>query len=295
MRLLAYGTLCGGFLSEKWLGKPEPQDIADWSKSKYKRFIDAGGGWDTFQALLAAADEIAAKHGVSISNVATRWVLDHDSVAAAIIGARLGENEHRDDNLKAFGFALDAEDQALLDECLRRHDAHSRRLRRRIPQAPLPHRLGRPQPSSRAPFPRPMKPCRCTHRAGTRVSTGSVWEPIAGYSRAVRVRDMIFVSGTTATHASSRCVAPGDAGAQATYILDKIAASLAAAGGRIEDVVRTRIYLRDASKWEPVSRAHGRVFGKILPANTLIEAKLVGDYEVEIEADAIADTPQPKR
>ncbi len=118
-----------------------------------------------------------------------------------------------------------------------------------------------------------------------------MWEPIAGYSRAVRVRDMIFVSGTTATHASNRCVAPGDAGAQATYILDKIAASISAAGGRIEDVVRTRIYLKDASKWEPVSRAHGRVFGRILPANTLIEAgALVGDYEVEIEADAIVDT-----
>ena len=60
-----------------------------------------------------------------------------------------------------------------------------------------------------------------------------------------------------------------------------------AAGGRIEDVVRTRVYLRDASKWEPVSRAHGRVFGRILPANTLIEAQLVGDYDVEIEADAV--------
>jgi enamine deaminase RidA (YjgF/YER057c/UK114 family) len=127
------------------------------------------------------------------------------------------------------------------------------------------------------------------HREGQRVSTGSVWEPIAGYSRAVRVKDAIYVSGTTATHSSSRCVAPGNAGAQAVYILDKIAASLAAAGGRIEDVVRTRIYLRDAANWEPVSRAHGRVFGGILPANTLIEARLVGDYEVEIEADAIVN------
>ena len=129
------------------------------------------------------------------------------------------------------------------------------------------------------------------HRDGARVSTGSVWEPIAGYSRAVRVKDMVFVSGTTATHGGNRCVAPGDPGAQATYILDKIAASLAAAGSRIEDVVRTRIYLRDAAQWEPVSRAHGRVFGRILPANTLVEAKLVGDYAVEIEADAIVNSP----
>ena len=121
-----------------------------------------------------------------------------------------------------------------------------------------------------------------------RVSSGSVWEPIAGYSRAVRVKDTIRVSGTTATHAADRCVAPGDPGAQTTYILDKIAASIAALGGKIEDVVRTRIYLRDAAKWEPVSRAHGRVFGDIMPANTMVEAgDLIGDYEVEIEAEAV--------
>ena len=123
-----------------------------------------------------------------------------------------------------------------------------------------------------------------------RVSSGSVWEPIAGYSRAVRVKDTIRVSGTTATHGADRCVAPGDAGAQTTYILDKIAASIAALGGTMEDVVRTRIYLRDAAKWEPVSRAHGRVFGEIMPANTLVQAgDLIGDYEVEIEAEAVVD------
>ena len=121
-----------------------------------------------------------------------------------------------------------------------------------------------------------------------RVSSGSIWEPLAGYSRAVRVGDRILVSGTTATHGSNRCVAPGDPGAQATYILDKIAASISALGGKMEDVVRTRIYLKDASQWEPVSRAHGRFFSEVLPANTLIEAgALVGEYEVEIEAEAV--------
>ena len=120
-----------------------------------------------------------------------------------------------------------------------------------------------------------------------RVSSGSVWEPIAGYSRAVRVNDMIRVSGTTATHGADRVVAPGDAGAQTTYILDKIAAAIAALGGRMEDVVRTRIYLADAAEWEPVSRAHGRVFGDIRPANTMVAAGgLIGDYAVEIEAEA---------
>jgi aryl-alcohol dehydrogenase-like predicted oxidoreductase len=76
VRLLAYGTLCGGFLSERWLGKAEPREISDWSKSKYKRFIDAGGGWEKFQALLSSAHDIARKHGVSISNVATHWVAE---------------------------------------------------------------------------------------------------------------------------------------------------------------------------------------------------------------------------
>ena len=289
VRLLAYGTLCGGFLSEKWLGRPEPKNIADWSKSKYKRFIDAAGGWAPFQRLLATAGRIASKHQVSISNVATSWVLSHDSVAAAIIGARIGEAQHRDDNLKVFAFTLDGEDHALLNQCFAGMTPipgdcgdEYRKPPFLTASGDLSHHLSE-IPSAYAAIP-------LTHRKGLRVSTGSVWEPIAGYSRAVRIRDMIFVSGTTATHSSNRCVAPRDAGAQATYILDKIAASLKAAGGRIEDVVRTRVYLRNASEWEPVSRAHGRVFGNILPANTLIEAgNLIGDYAVEIEADAIVD------
>lgn len=289
VKLLAYGTICGGFLSEKWLGQPEPQHIADWSKSKYKRFIDAGGGWSKFQSLLAAAHDIARKHGVSISNVATRWVLSHESVAAAIIGARLGENEHRADNLKTFGLTLGAEDHARLNAVF-------------ATLTPIPGDCG--DEYRKPPFltasgdlshhlssiPSAYETLPLRQREGQRVSTGSVWEPIAGYSRAVRVKDMVFVSGTTATHGGNRCVAPGDPGAQATYILDKIAASLTAAGSRIEDVVRTRIYLRDAAQWEPVSRAHGRVFGGILPANTLVEAKLVGDYAVEIEADAVINS-----
>ena len=127
------------------------------------------------------------------------------------------------------------------------------------------------------------------HRKGARVLTGSIWEDIAGYSRAVRVKNTIHVSGTTATHAANRCVAPGDAGAQTVYILDKIAASLSALGGSMKDVVRSRIYMRKLADWEPVSRAHGNVFREIAPANTLIGADLVGDYEVEIEVEAIVD------
>ncbi len=288
VKLLAYGTLCGGFLSEKWLGQPEPSEIADWSRSKYKRFIDTAGGWAGFQRILSAASEIAKKHKVSISNVATRWVLEHEAVAAAIIGARIGESEHRSDNLNIFDFSLDAEDKARLEEAFAATKPipgdcgdEYRRPPYLTASGDLSHHLDA-IPSVFKAEPVPGRPDRL------RVSSGSIWEPIAGYSRAVRVKDMIRVSGTTATHASDRCVAPGDAGAQTTYILDKIAASITALGGKMEDVVRTRIYLRDASKWEPASRAHGRVFGEVLPANTLIEAgDLIGDYEVEIEAEAI--------
>ena len=287
VRLLAYGTLCGGFLSERWLGRPEPAEIADWSRSKYKRFIDVAGGWEAFQKILAAAAAIAARHGVSVSNVATRWVLDHAAVAAAIIGARIGESEHRSDNLRVFDFALDDEDRDALGAAF----AQTRPIPgdcgdeyRRPPyltaSGDLSHHLAALPPVYAA-EPVPGSPGRL------RVSSGSVWEPVAGYSRAVRVNDIIRVSGTTATHGADRVVAPGDAGAQTTYILDKIEAAITALGGRMEDVVRTRIYLRDAAEWEPVSRAHGRVFGDIRPANTMVAAgDLIGDYRVEIEAEA---------
>ena len=290
VKLLAYGTLCGGFLSEKWLGQPEPASIPDWSRSKYKRFIDTAGGWEPYQAILRAASDTAKKHGVSLSNVASRWVLEHEAVAATIIGARLGESEHRDDNLNVFRFALDAEDHAALDAAF----AQTR---------PIPGDCG--DEYRKPPFltasgdlshhldaiPSVYKAEAVPGRPGRwRVSSGSIWEPIAGYSRSVRVGNRVFVSGTTATHGTNRCVAPGDPGGQATYILDKIGASLSPLGAKMDDVVRTRVYLRDASKWEPVSRAHGRVFGDILPANTLIEAgNLIGDYEVEIELEAVID------
>jgi len=123
-----------------------------------------------------------------------------------------------------------------------------------------------------------------------RVDTGSVWEGLAGYSRAVRAGDRILVCGTTATHGSGEVICKGDPHGQTVYILDKIAASIRALGGSLEDVVRTRIYMRDASKWEPVARVHGRYFSMVRPANTLIEiAGLVGDYDVEIEAEAVLD------
>jgi aryl-alcohol dehydrogenase-like predicted oxidoreductase/enamine deaminase RidA (YjgF/YER057c/UK114 family) len=288
VRLLAYGTLGGGFLTDKWVGAPEPSSIADWSKSKYKRFIDAIGGWSALQTILAALKGIAGRHGVSVANVATRWVLEQPAVAAVIVGARLGEREHRADNAALFSFALDDDDKRRIDEAL----ASTRRIPgdcgdeyRRPPfltaSGDLSHHLES--------FPPVFEAVAIDGRPGRlRIDSGSVWEPICGYSRAVRIGDRILVSGTTATHGSGEVICPGDAEGQAVYILDKIAASIASLGGTLADTVRTRVYLSNADDWEPVSRVHGRYFGAVRPANTLLEiGRLVGDYAVEIDAEAV--------
>jgi len=184
--ILAYGTLAGGFLTERWLAAPEPTGVGDWSRMKYRRFIEAAGGWAQLQALLRALHGVARKHGVSIANVAARWVLDHPAVAAVIVGARLGEREHRSDNLRVFSFALDAADRALVNDAL-------------AATAPIPgdcgdeyrgppfltasgdlshHFESLPQVYAAAPVPgRPER---------QRIGSGSVWEVAGGYSRAVR-------------------------------------------------------------------------------------------------------------
>ncbi len=293
VRLLAYGSLGGGFLSERWLGASEPAEVADWSKMKYQRFIQAVGGWAALQQVLRAAQAIAKKHGVSIANVATRWVLQLPAVAAVIVGARLGEAQHRSDNLRLFTFTLDDQDLALLAQAF----SHTQRIAgdcgdeyRKPPfltaSGDLSHHL-----DTLPPVFTPEAVPRANNEAPQRlrVSSGSQWEPLAGYARALRVGDRILVSGTTATHGSGQLVGAGDAAAQATYILDKIAAAISSLGGRLADVVRTRVYLTDVADCDAVARVHGRYFGEIRPANTLLQvAALVGDgYLVEMEAEAV--------
>ncbi len=128
--LLAYGTLLGGLLSERWLGRGEParHELTTASLQKYKQMIDAWGGWQLFQELLAATKQIADRHGASVANVAARYVLDRPAVAGVIIGARLGVAEHIADNAGVFDVALDAADLAVLEPVL----AKSRDLLRLI-------------------------------------------------------------------------------------------------------------------------------------------------------------------
>jgi aryl-alcohol dehydrogenase-like predicted oxidoreductase/enamine deaminase RidA (YjgF/YER057c/UK114 family) len=287
VKLLCYGTLAGGFLTERWLGKPEPdwERLETWSQMKYGRFIQAAGGWRAFQGMVEAAATVAKRHGVSIANVATRYVVEQPGVAAIIIGARLGEREHIADTLRVFTFALDGRDRADLgaacagllpipgdcgDEYRRPPFlTASGDLRHHVDVFPPPYGV-RPGPAGRS-----------------LAMSGTPWEGFAGYSRAVRVGDRIFVSGTTATH-GDRLIGGDDPVAQTHFVIDKIEGALQSLGARLEHVVRTRVFVSDMTHWEPVARAHGERFGDIRPANTLVQARLVGDqYLLEMEAEAV--------
>ena len=122
------------------------------------------------------------------------------------------------------------------------------------------------------------------------IGSGTPWEALTGYSRAVRVGNHVYVSGTTASDANGTVQHLGDAGGQARYILNKIAAALSEAGAGLEHVVRTRMFVRDIADWEAVARAHGEFFSAIRPASTLVTAHMIEpEMLVEIEVEAYID------
>lgn len=287
VKLLAFGTLAGGFLTDKWLGKPEPtfDALKTWSEMKYKRFIDAAGGWEPYQNLLSTVKIIADKHKVSMANISSRYILENPAVAAVIIGARLGENEHISDNKRMMQIELDSKDIEAIKGA-------------QILLNPIPGDCG--DEYRKPPFltasgdlsdhletiPKAFSPIKLgEHRE--QVFSGTEWEEFAGYCRAIKDGNRISVSGTTATH-GSQIIGGKDPAAQTHFVIDKIEGAITSLGGTLADVVRTRIFVNDLADWEPVARAHGERFKGINPANTLVEAKLVGQgYLVEIEAEAI--------
>ncbi|KAI0421269.1 NADP-dependent oxidoreductase domain-containing protein [Xylaria grammica] len=293
--VFAYGTLLGGFLSEKWLDQPEPQDMnsLNWSLRKYLRFIRAAGGWEPFQGLLRAMSTIAHEHGVSIAAVATRYVLDIPAVSAVIVGCRLStdSSKYAVQNLEAFSFALSKDDYALIrkaQQALSDIPGDCGDEYRRPPYLTAAGDLSHHLKDLR------NEELRKAIAMGKRVeySTGSPWEPIAGYCRAVRTGDNIYISGTTANSPAnlSISVLGGRSARSQTYaILDIISRAVKALGGTLSDVVRTRVIVRNEEDCEEVSKAHGWVFQceGIRPSNTLFVGQLVGaEYLVEVEAEA---------
>lgn len=289
VKLLAFGTVAGGFLSEKWLGKPEPilNESLTWSQMKYKRFIDSAGGWTSFQNLLQTLVGIAKKHQVGIANIASHYILTRPAVGGVIIGARLGKSEHITDNEQLFSFQLDESDEAQIKKALgtlAQIPGDCGDEYRKPPFLTASGDLSHHVESFPAPYPTVQG-----SDGRTKALSGTIWEDIAGFSRAVRKGNRILVSGTTATH-GSKAMGGNDPGAQAHFILDKIEGAINSLGGRMEDVVRTRIFIRNVEQWEPISRAHGQRFAGIQPANTMVRADLIGDeYLVEIEAEAVVE------
>ena len=284
--ILAFGTVGGGFLSERWLGRPEPamDQLSNWSLMKYKRFIDQAGGWSRFQQLLQLLDTISEKNACTISQLATRYMLDQEAVAGIIIGARLGESEHLAQNLQVLNIELSPTDTATIYEFISGSPKIPGECGDEYRKPPyltasgdLSHHIDQ--------LPAPFQ----TEIVGdtTKAFSGTTWEKEFGYCRASRTGNRILVSGTTSSH-GDLLVGADDPATQTHFVIDKIEGAILSLGGKLEDVVRTRIYVTREADWRAIAEVHGQRFRDIQPANTLVQSGLIGpEFRVEIEAEAV--------
>ncbi|KAI1344658.1 NADP-dependent oxidoreductase domain-containing protein [Xylariaceae sp. FL0016] len=301
--VLAYGALLGGFVSERWLGRPEPGDDGpadgdggsmNWSLRKYLRFIRAAGGWTAFQGVLGALAGVARKHDVAIAAVALRYVLDIPAVSAVIVGCRLSRDsaEHARRNLAVFALRLDEEDYAAIraaQEALEDVPGDCGDEYRRRPYLTATGDLSQHLATSRREQIQKAVSAKCR----IEYTSGSEWEPIAGYCRAVRTGNYVHVSGTTANSpipAILPVLGGVSARSQTVAIFDIIGRALKALGASLSDIVHTRVMIRNELDCEDVSRAHGWVFKceGIRPTNTLTVSGLIGReklVEIEVEAE----------
>eukprot|EP00656_Telonema_subtile_P007671 TRINITY_DN13601_c0_g1_i1.p1 TRINITY_DN13601_c0_g1~~TRINITY_DN13601_c0_g1_i1.p1 ORF type:complete len:505 (+),score=111.36 TRINITY_DN13601_c0_g1_i1:134-1648(+) len=283
IQLLCFGCLAGGFLTDRWLGEkdPLPENSTTWSLQKYYRYIQAWGGWDLFQKLLTTLRRIADQYDQSIAAVALKWVLSHRGVASVIVGCRLGHSEHRSAWDTLFEFELNDDDLAQIEIVLGNSNLLEGDCGDEYRKPPfltasgdLSHHL------AKIPLQYPPRQMQNGRQVVTD-ETGSVL--------AVCSAGMIRVSGTVAQH-QGQVVGGIDVAAQATFILDKIEASIRALGGTMAQVISSRVYLRKQQYWGVVRQVHNSRFGEEQVACTVVVvAELVGDHQclLQIEVEAL--------
>ncbi len=289
VRVLCYGTVAGGFFSNKWLGKVEPsiEDLSTWSLMKYKRFQEEVCDWKQFQDLLKQLDGISKQLDLSIAQLASLYIKEEFHCNSVIIGARLGELEHITENKQVSNMGLDEESKLEIAHCLKQFNSVNGDCGDEYRYPPfltasgdLSHHI--------ASFP-PAFQVKDEGNSKYSASSGTIWESFAGYSRAVKKGNHVFVSGTTSTQ-GSLVIGGNSPDSQMHFVLDKIEGALKSMNATMRDVVRTRIFVSDVQHWEAIARVHGKRFEGINPTNTLVVAKLIGEeYLVEVEADAITN------
>ena len=289
VRVLCYGTVAGGFFSNKWLGKEEPsiEDLTTWSLMKYKRFQEEVCDWKQFQDLLRQLDGISKKLDLSIAQLASLYIKEEFHCNSVIIGARLGELEHITENKQVSNMALDEESKAAISALIKEFKSVNGDCGDEYRYPPfltasgdLSHHI--------ASFP-PAFQVKDEGNSRYSASSGTIWESFAGYSRAVKKGNHVFVSGTTSTQ-GSLVIGGNSPDSQMHFVLDKIEGALKSMNATMRDVVRTRIFVSDVQHWEAIARVHGKRFEGINPTNTLVVAKLIGEeYLVEVEVDAITN------